>query len=173
MNNQRPRINDDSPWGEIQRIQKIDNGIYWIDTPGHGGVWLSPKHIKELPKDYKPFTRDSQWAEEDIDAAVVLKALGYDPVTLFKIDGDPNYTFEIGTAVTVFAYKEPFTGIVKDISEQETHSIGIEHQYPFGEKTTEYFHISHVTTNPSLATHNGLKKTLMQPLSSKHSDTTQ
>ena len=147
MTNQRPSIGSDSPWGEIDRIQKIDHGIYWISTPGHGGVWLSPKHIKNLPKDYKPFTRDPQWAEEDIDASIVLKALGYNPVTLFKIDGDPNHTFDLGTAVTIFAYTEPFTGIVKDVSEQETHSIGIEHNYPFGIKTTEYFHISQIEEN--------------------------
>ena len=79
-----PRIGSTSPWGEIESIDFIDDGILFVTTPGHGGVWLAPQHHHKLPTTYKPFTQDLTWAEEDIDAGIVLTALGYNPRTFEK-----------------------------------------------------------------------------------------
>ena len=68
-----PEMN--TPWGEIQSYGQIANGIIAVSTGEHGGLWLSEKRVNQLPSDYKPFTGDKTWAEEDVDAPKVLKLL--------------------------------------------------------------------------------------------------
>ena len=76
-----------TPWGKINHYHKIDDGIYSVSTPGHGGIWLSDEHIEKLPKRYKSFTGTNRFHEEDEDAPLVLQYLGYlslikEPLTL-------------------------------------------------------------------------------------------
>ena len=30
-----------SPWGKIQNKTKLFKGVYWVETPGHGGLKIS------------------------------------------------------------------------------------------------------------------------------------
>ena len=66
-----------TPWGKINSYHKIADGVIIIDTPGHGGLWLSEEQAAKLPDDkYKSFTGSKQWAEEDEDAPLALQYLG-------------------------------------------------------------------------------------------------
>jgi len=62
-----------TPWGVVQSIEHIVEGIVFVDTPSHGGLWLSRRRAAALPDGYQPFTcpETRQWAEEDIDAPMV------------------------------------------------------------------------------------------------------
>lgn len=68
-----------SPWGNPQSVTKLPNeadGLYFVSTAGHGGLWMSDKWKKQLPKAYVPFTGNRRWAEEDCDTAEVLQYFG-------------------------------------------------------------------------------------------------
>lgn len=63
-----------SPWGRIQDVRKIADGISWISTAGHGGFRLSKTRYEQMPEYLRAcsFTRD-QFFEEDCSwCAVVL-----------------------------------------------------------------------------------------------------
>ena len=74
--NQIPAPGDASPWGPIHNVETLAEGVHFVDTASHGGIWLSNERIGELPAEYDPFTGTRRWAEEDRDAAIVLKHLG-------------------------------------------------------------------------------------------------
>lgn len=69
-----PRMS--TPWGSINTYHRLADGIYTVDTPGHGGLWLSDERMAELPEHYEPYTGTRRWAEEDEDAPLVLQYLG-------------------------------------------------------------------------------------------------
>lgn len=70
------RRNMSTPWGPIQWYHVITQGVVMLSTAGHGGLWISPEKVKELPDEYEPFTRSKHWAEEDEDAPLALQYLG-------------------------------------------------------------------------------------------------
>lgn len=65
-----------TPWGRADTVTKIADGIYRVDTPGHGGYWLSRSRNavvrKRIPL-FKTFA-GGPWYEEDCDWAVVVAA---------------------------------------------------------------------------------------------------
>lgn len=65
-----------TPWGKPQSVVKLLDGLYFVSTAQHGGLWLSDEWIKQLPKTYQPFTGTKRWAEEDCDSAEVLQYFG-------------------------------------------------------------------------------------------------
>lgn len=65
-----------TPWGSINTHTELVPGIISVDTPGHGGLWLSDEWIEKLPDAYEPYTGTKRWAEEDEDAPLVLQYLG-------------------------------------------------------------------------------------------------
>ena len=77
-----------TPWGAIQTYDKLADGVYTVDTAGHGGLWLSDERIAQLPEHYESFACDNRrWHEEDEDAPLVLQYLGLlslidEPLTL-------------------------------------------------------------------------------------------
>ena len=70
------RSNLSTPWGSIQQCYTIAEGVVQIDTARHGGLWLSPERVAQLPPEYEPFLKNKQWAEEDEDAPLALQYLG-------------------------------------------------------------------------------------------------
>ena len=65
-----------TPWGKPDSIREIAPGIVRFDTPSHGGYWLSPERVAEMPKplrEFKPFA-GANWYEEDADWAIVCLA---------------------------------------------------------------------------------------------------
>ena len=65
-----------TPWGKPQDISKLQEGLYFISTARHGGLWLSDEWKAKLPKSYKSFVRNRRWAEEDCDTPEVLQHFG-------------------------------------------------------------------------------------------------
>lgn len=57
---------DDTPWGKPDGAFEIAPGIWRIDTPRHGGYWLSPERHEAMPELLQrcSVTGDN-WFEED------------------------------------------------------------------------------------------------------------
>ena len=66
-----PTLRSHSPWGWIDYVEKLAEGIYLVETPTHGGFWLDKSRTIQLPIDYVPFTGSKEWAEEDMDAPML------------------------------------------------------------------------------------------------------
>ena len=68
-----------TPWGTPDRAIELAPGILLIDTPSHGGIWLSPERNALIPAWIKALTFASGqgrngWYEEDCDIAIPLAA---------------------------------------------------------------------------------------------------
>lgn len=62
-----------SPWGEPDYTREQAPGIWWVETPSHGGILLSPERQAEVEAkapDFKPFAGRGAY-EEDCDWIVV------------------------------------------------------------------------------------------------------
>ena len=70
------RSNLTTPWGPIQHFDRVADGVVQIHCAGHGGLWLSPERVEQLPPQYEPYLGNKQWAEEDEDAPLALQYLG-------------------------------------------------------------------------------------------------
>ena len=71
----------ESPWGASDHVTEIAPGIISVSTPSHGGIWLSPERIAEMPQplqDFVPFggpqKGPGRWFEEDVDWSIVCLA---------------------------------------------------------------------------------------------------
>lgn len=71
-----PQVGDHSPWGQIDFAAPVEfngistDGIVQVATPSHGGFWLSPERLAELPPELQ--TADG-WYEEDCEWIVVAR----------------------------------------------------------------------------------------------------
>lgn len=68
-----PRQLQETPWGRADQIEKLGEGAYFVSTPGHGGVWLCPERMAELPEEVRGlnvYGRGS-WFEEDCEWSLV------------------------------------------------------------------------------------------------------
>lgn len=66
-----------TPWDYADHTERIGPGLWFVSTPGHGGLWLSPQRAADARAKFpafKPFTGDWQWLEEDCDYAVGVLA---------------------------------------------------------------------------------------------------
>ena len=56
-----------TPWGPKQEEWQDMAGFWWVSTPGHGGVYLTPEQRKDIPDLVKPHSSDAEgiWWEED------------------------------------------------------------------------------------------------------------
>jgi hypothetical protein len=51
-----------SPWGIVQDEETIAEGIVYVSTASHGGIWVSPEllgRVQEAMRDYAAY-----WSEE-------------------------------------------------------------------------------------------------------------
>jgi hypothetical protein len=67
----------ETPWGPAQQSTEIAPGIVSYSTSSHGGIWLSPERVAEMPKplrEFVPFggkqSGPGMWLEEDCDWSV-------------------------------------------------------------------------------------------------------
>ena len=60
-----------SPWGAIDDKEKYAPGIWFVTTPSHGGIWLSPERRKEINRK-SPFLGSAAWWEEDCDCVIPI-----------------------------------------------------------------------------------------------------
>ena len=77
------RKNGYSPWGQIENIELLADGIYRVVTQSHGGIYLSPARQRELAEIAPHFMRAVElnsyapkpmWWEEDCEAVLPLLA---------------------------------------------------------------------------------------------------
>jgi hypothetical protein len=61
-----PHPRDWSPWGAIDAVEVIADGVVFVSTPSHGGVWLSAEAQLRMPEAIKPM-HGRQWFEEDCE----------------------------------------------------------------------------------------------------------
>ena len=67
-----------TPWGPVQTYDYLGSGVYVVDTAGHGGLYLPPELVANIP----PVVRDTAltepgwpnegWAEEDCRLPVAM-----------------------------------------------------------------------------------------------------
>jgi len=64
-----------TPWGAPDTQTVIAEGIIAVTTPSHGGIWLSPEGLAEMPEHLRKcsFTKDN-WFEEDCSWCAVALA---------------------------------------------------------------------------------------------------
>ena len=71
-----------TPWGNADTEYSLGCGLVAVNTPGHGGIYISDPSI--LPSDVtSTFANGRNWAEEDVEGCLVL-ALLYDKLDLSK-----------------------------------------------------------------------------------------
>lgn len=58
-----------TPWGRAQTKELITSWLYFVSTPGHGGVKLDREHNAMIPKKYR---RLGGWYEEDCEMLIPL-----------------------------------------------------------------------------------------------------
>jgi hypothetical protein len=65
-----------SPWGIVQDEEVIAEGIIYVSTASHGGIWVARElmyRITHEMQDYaKYWSGSSQWFEEDCAAQCVV-----------------------------------------------------------------------------------------------------
>ncbi len=94
-----PVVSSPSPWGPVESVHDVAEGIVWVTTARHGGVWLSRERWAQMPerfRDVVPFAHlrgivlnpgqrvppqtwtgpgeSGAWYEEDEDACLVVLA---------------------------------------------------------------------------------------------------
>jgi len=75
LNPTPPRRNDPSPWGAVDHVERLADGIHKVSTASHGGIWLSPERAADMPawtRKIKAYAPKPQWWEEDCEAAIPL-----------------------------------------------------------------------------------------------------
>lgn len=77
------RKNGYSPWGQIENIELLADGIYRVVTQSHGGIYLSPARQREFAEiaphflkavELKSYAPKPAWWEEDCEAVLPLLA---------------------------------------------------------------------------------------------------
>lgn len=69
-----------TPWGVRDSLTQHAEGIYSVTTPSHGGFWLSPERLAQVPPSWRlarfghASSLTSPWFEEDCDAWLVVLA---------------------------------------------------------------------------------------------------
>jgi hypothetical protein len=64
-----PRVGVLSPWGQIDFVEHLTEGVVLVTTPSHGGIWLSEQMQGRLPA---PARIADRWYEEDLEAWIPL-----------------------------------------------------------------------------------------------------
>jgi hypothetical protein len=70
-----PRPGHGSPWGTIQHIEPLADGVVFVSTASHGGAWLSEEAQARMPAAIKPM-HGRRWYEEDCETCAVLLIFG-------------------------------------------------------------------------------------------------
>ena len=76
--NCKPKEGSQSPWGTIDGVTDILPGMWFVSTPSHGGIKLSPERQKQIPESLRlgkravPYVPDTgkSWYEEDCEWAI-------------------------------------------------------------------------------------------------------
>ncbi len=65
-----------SPWGIVEDEEQIAEGIIYVSTASHGGIWVSRELLPRISKEMRDYAEywsgSSQWFEEDCAAQCVV-----------------------------------------------------------------------------------------------------
>jgi hypothetical protein len=65
-----------SPWGIVQDEEVIADGIIYVSTASHGGIWVARELMHRIQKEMRDYAKywsgSSQWFEEDCAAQCVV-----------------------------------------------------------------------------------------------------
>lgn len=64
---------NETPWGDAQHKEQLLDGVWFVETAGHGGLWLSGERRKQIPPNLQ--NHGNQWYEEDCEFNLVVCAL--------------------------------------------------------------------------------------------------
>lgn len=68
-----------TPWGYAHSFRRVGEGIAWVDTPDHGGIFLPAGFAQEVAAALTPFSPHPrtaiQWFEEDVSWAIAVIVL--------------------------------------------------------------------------------------------------
>ncbi len=74
--NQPPSPQDETPWGPAESVQELSDGFYWVETAGHGGLFIGMPIRRRLPRKVATtFLNGAMWAEQDSEAPIALTIL--------------------------------------------------------------------------------------------------
>ena len=65
-----------TPWGDPQDIEELAEGVWRVETAGHGGLKLSRERWRSLPAAVREVLLDPGFAEEDCEEPIVRTLLG-------------------------------------------------------------------------------------------------
>ena len=69
-------VGKSSPWGTVQDEEQIAEGIIFVSTSSHGGIWVARELLPRISKEMKDYAAywsgSSQWFEEDCAAQCVV-----------------------------------------------------------------------------------------------------
>ena len=69
-------IGKSSPWGIVQDEAVIGEGIFYVSTASHGGIWVARELLPRIKKEMRDYAKywsgSSQWFEEDCAAQCVV-----------------------------------------------------------------------------------------------------
>jgi hypothetical protein len=63
-----------TPWGPAQFTRNFGNGVFMVETAGHGGIYVPPELIHKIPQKERDFAAawshgwGENWFEEDCAA---------------------------------------------------------------------------------------------------------
>lgn len=65
-----------TPWGEPQDIEELAEGIWRVETAGHGGLKLTRERWQEMPNSVRDAFLNPTFAEEDCEEPIARTLLG-------------------------------------------------------------------------------------------------
>ena len=65
-----------TPWGESQDIEELAEGVWRVETAGHGGLKLSRERWHSLPDVVRDAFLNATFAEEDCEEPIARTLLG-------------------------------------------------------------------------------------------------
>ncbi len=124
-----------TPWGTAHLVTEFAPGILFYTTASHGGFWLSPERIMELPPELRGLGTwcGQPWYEEDCDATLVTLSF---PKFFSEAEIYNAYEFLIGPGRPGY-----FDGVELWLQSPATVDIRIIVQ-AFGERHKEDFRIA-------------------------------
>ena len=72
-------MSKNTPWGPSQTSRHIGEGIFSHSTAGHGGLYVPPEKLAEMPAALRcnVYAGGGSWFEEDCEWALVCLAFPY------------------------------------------------------------------------------------------------
>ena len=65
-----------TPWGWTKNVVELDEGVWRVSTPSHGGLKLSRERWDSLPAELRDAMYTQTFAEEDCEEPIVRTLLG-------------------------------------------------------------------------------------------------